>query len=228
MSELGLGAALYFDHELAADPAPIAALWKRLAKLPLRQWWATAKSSQKPTPLDVDSLVAKIASGETTRAAVESEQLGPDELAAIGRQDVLDALCEFASAVRVKAGILPLARRRAFIERRPRCRLREGALAMLSSGSDLTKAQESRVTDNHYWRTHWGHVIRGPEWGTFLSAAHVVALGDLSKLPVDEVVPLASGGAFVQLTSDPIDVDVQSRQLVELRTTLAPVMPIAR
>lgn len=249
MSELSLGAALYFDHELAADPAPISALWRRLAVPPgLRQWWATAKSSRKPTPLDLDALVAKVAAGDTTRAAVETEHrgllvfaqttpsvsldegmpprqwkydaviaLGPDELAAIGREVVLDALCEFAGAVRVKAGIVLWSESLAYAS----------ALAMLSSGSDLTAAQASRVTDSYYWRTHWGRVIRGPEWGTFLSATHVGALGDLSKLPAAKVVPLASGGAFVQATSDPIDVDARSRELDELRAALAPVMPVA-
>jgi hypothetical protein len=250
MSELALSAALYFDHELAIDPAPLAMLWKRLAKPPrLRQWWATTKSSQKPRPLDIDGLVAKVASGQTTRAAVESEPrgflvfaqttpkasldeglpprqwsydaviaLGPGEIAAIGRQDVLDALCDFAGAVRVKAGIVVWSASLAYAT----------ALAMLSSGSELTKAQESRVTNGYYWRTHWGRVIRGPEWGTFLSAAHVTALGDLSRLPAAKIVSLASGGAFVQLAPDPLDVDAPSPKLDELRAVLAPVMPVAR
>lgn len=250
MSELSLGAALYFDHELAAAPAPIARLWKRLAKpAKLRQWWATAKSTQKPKLLDLDALVAKVASGSATCAAVETEQrgllvvaqttprasldegvpprrwkydaviaIGPDELATIGRDEVLDALCEFAGAVSAVAGVVVWSESLAYAS----------ALAMLSSGSDLTSAQAERVTDSYYWRTHWGAVIRGPEWGTFLSAAHAATLGDLSKLPATKVVPLASGGAFVQLTADPVDVDVESPKLDELRAALTPVMPAER
>ena len=58
------------------------------------------------------------------------------------------------------------------------------------SGSDLTKEQANRVTDSYYWRTYWGDVIRGPEWGTFLSTNHVAVLGDLSKLPAAKIVTL--------------------------------------
>ncbi|HEX3479177.1 MAG TPA: hypothetical protein VHT91_29335 [Kofleriaceae bacterium] len=250
MSELGLAAALYFDHELAADPAPLATLWKQLAKpASLRQWWATAKASTKPKPLDVDALVAKVASGDTTRAAVESEQrgflafaqttplaaldegvpprqwkydavvaIGPRELATIGRSSVIDALCTFAGAVAAKAGIIVWSPSLAYAS----------ALAMLSSGSDLTQAQASRVTDSYYWRTHWGRVIRGPEWGTFLGAAHVAVLGDLARLPAARIVPLSSGGAYVQATADPLDIDAPSPDLDRLRTALAPVMPAAQ
>jgi hypothetical protein len=79
MRELALGAAVYFDHELAPNPAPIATLWRKLAAdagEPLRHWWSTEKAPQKPRPLELDKLVAKVASGETVSAAIESEQRG--------------------------------------------------------------------------------------------------------------------------------------------------------
>ena len=206
MNELALAAALYFNHELAVDPAPIAALWRRLAKpAKLRQWWATAKASQKPKPLDLDALVANRV-GRHRAAAVESEYrgffafaqtaplatldegvpprqwrydaveiaLGPHELATIGRQEVLDALCDFAGAVGVKAGIVVWSPSLAYAS----------ALAMLSSGREIFEG--SGEPRRRQLLLAYALGTRGncaDQWGTFLSATHVVALGNLSKLP---------------------------------------------
>jgi len=247
MSDLAMGAAIYFDHELAIDPAPLAALWKRLARRPdLRQWWSTPRGSQKPVSLDLDALVAKVTSRTISSAAIESPDrgllamaevtpenqldrgapprswkydavvaLGAAELAGLGLPEMLDALCAFAGAVDAQAGVVVWSRSPSFAR----------ALAMLASGDDLTREQASRVTDAYYWRSHWGRVIRGPEWGTFLSARHVATLGDVKKLPAARVVQLASGGAFVQATSEPVEVAAAVPQLEALRAALAPVMP---
>jgi hypothetical protein len=250
MSELGLGTAIYFDHELAADPAPIAALWRRIANRPgPRQWWSTPRTSHKPVALDLEALVAKVASGALTAAAIESEDrgllamaavtrgdaldpgfpprawkydaviaIGPAELAAIGRPEVLDALCTFAGAVDAQAGIVVWSRSLDYAR----------ALAMLASGNELTPEKASGVTDAYYWRSQWGRVIRGPEWGTFLSPRHVEILGDPARLPAARVVRLASGGAFVQLTVEPVEVEIANPQLAALRDALASVMPSPR
>ena len=53
----------------------------------------------------------------------------------------------------------------------------------------------------------------------------VVALDDVLALPASQIVRLASGGAFVQLTpiDEPTDVDSPSQRLDELRSALARV-----
>lgn len=243
--KLHLGAVLYFDHEFAADPAPLAALVRRLAVLPgLRQWWATARSSVKPMPLELETLIAKVKAGATVTVGVESEHrdvtivaatepaaalsqtrprawkydlvvgLGADQVAALGLNDVIAALCEFADAVGATAGIAVWSPSSAFAR----------ALALLASGNDLTPEQTAQITDAYYWRPSWGKAIRGPEWGTFLSAAHVATLAG-KPLPAAKIIRLTSGGAFLQLTPEPFDVDHPPAALAELRTALAPVMP---
>ena len=82
----------------------------------------------------------------------------------------------------------------------------------------------SRVADSLYWRSYWGRIIRGPAWGTFLSAAHVEQIGGLDSVRSSSarIEQLASGGAFVQLTDvgDPI-LDGSSRpELAVLESTL--------
>jgi hypothetical protein len=84
------------------------------------------------------------------------------------------------------------------------------------------------MMDAYYWRSSWGQVIRGPSWGTFLSQTHVATLGDLSKLPAARIVPLSSGGAFVQATAEPFDVSSPPARLGELRAALAPVLPVPK
>jgi hypothetical protein len=79
------------------------------------------------------------------------------QIDALGVDPVLTALCDFAGTVKATAGVvlwspsLSCAR----------------ALALLASGNNLTKEQASRVSDAYYWRSKWGEVIRGPEWGSF-------------------------------------------------------------
>jgi hypothetical protein len=251
MKQLALGAAIHFDHELAADPAPLAMLCTSLAKdagEPLRQWWSTDKASQKPKRLELDKLIAKVAAGETVSAAIESEQrgflvlaqttpsarlkegvpprqwkydaviaLGAEQVTRIGAQAVIDALVAFADAVAVKAGVVVWSESLAYAS----------AIVMGASGSELTREQAAAVTDTYFWRSHWGRVIRGPEWGTFLGGAHVAAIGDVAKLPAKKVVPLKSGGAFVQLSSldEVTTLEAPSPQLRHLREVLAPVLP---
>jgi len=73
MTNLALGAAVYFDHELAADSRPLVTLWSRLATQPgLRSWSLTATKSTKPIDFNVAQLTSRVESGETTVVGVES------------------------------------------------------------------------------------------------------------------------------------------------------------
>ncbi len=249
MTKLALGAAVYFDHELATDPRPLVTLWSRIATQPeLRCWTLTAKRTTKPLDFNIDQLTSRIESGETTAVGVETYNrdvtiiaqttpaasldrrppaprwkydlavaLGGDQVARLGQETVVTALCEFAGAVAASAGIVIWSASLDFAR----------ALALLSSGPDLPHAHVTALVDAQVTRSHWGNVIRGPEWGTFLSAAHVATLAGRA-LPVAKTIPLTSGGAFVQLTPEPFDVEAPPPALAELREALAPAMASPR
>jgi hypothetical protein len=244
MMKLALGAALYFDHELAVDPRPLAALWERIATQPaLRSWSQTATSSTKPVDFNPAQLATRVASGKTTTVGVESRSrdvtiiaqtapaetldrrppaprwkydlavgLAADRVDALGQEAVIDALCEFAGATAASAGIVVWSASVDFAR----------ALAFLSSGPDLPPARVTALVDAQVARSRWGEVIRGPEWGTFLSAAHVAMLAG-ATLPVVRTVPLTSGGVFLQATVEPFDVEAPPPVLASLREALARV-----
>jgi hypothetical protein len=246
MTMLALGAAVYFDHELAADPRPLVTLWSRIATQPgLRSWSLTAKKVTKPIDFSAAQLTARIESGETTAVGVESRDrdvtiiaqtasaasldrrppaprwkydlavgLAEDQVVALGEDAIVAALCEFAGGVAASAGVVVWSPSLDFAR----------SLALLSSGPDLPRAQVTALVEAQTNRSHWGDVIRGPEWGTFLSAAHVATLADRA-LPVVKRIPLASGGAFIQLTNEPFDVEAPPERLAALCEALAPVMP---
>jgi hypothetical protein len=239
---LNLGAVVYFDHDLAADPAPMEALLGLLRDTPeLRMWTARAKSSTKPVPLSIEKLMASLRAGGIVAVGVETPDravtlnasTGPSsstlprawkydlvlalsnaQVAALGIAAVETALCDFAAAVAATAGVVLWSPSLSYAR----------ALALLASGDDLTKEQASRVSDAYYWRSKWGDVIRGPEWGTFLSTAHVQKLAG-RELPAAKTIVLSSGGPFVQATADPFDVDAPPTALEALREALAPVLP---
>lgn len=245
MSTLALGAAVYFDHELAADPRPLVTLWRRIATQPeLRSWSLTAKSSTKPVDFNAARLASRIESGATTTVGVESRNrditviaqtapaasldrrppaprwkydlavgLSADRVSALGQDAVIAALCEFAGAVAASAGVVVWSPSLDFAR----------ALALLSSGPDLPRAHVSVLVDALVTRSRWGDVIRGPEWGTFLSSAHVATLAG-SALPVANTIALSSGGAFLQATEAPFDIEAPSPALAALRAALAPVL----
>jgi hypothetical protein len=86
MSDLAIAGALYFDHELAADPTPFAQLVRTLLdepeRVPVRQWHIDADNRKAPPPaaFDLDALVARIARGDLSVAAIESvPNTAPDE-----------------------------------------------------------------------------------------------------------------------------------------------------
>lgn len=239
---MNLGAVVYFDRDLAADPAPLEALLRHLgAAQGLRAWTARARSSTKPAPFVMDKLLAAVRSADTVTVGVETADRGVTliaatgapgsnhppgwkhdlvlamsdaQVAALGQGAVLNAVCDFAGAVAANAGIVLWSRSLSYAR----------ALALLASGDDLTREQASRVSDAYFWRPRWGEVIRGPEWGTFLSAAHVAKLAGRA-LPAARVTPLSSGGVFVQATTEPFDVDEPPPALANLREALAPVIP---
>src|SRR5262245_38781131 len=73
MTTLALGAAVYFDHELAAAPQPLVTLWSRIPTEPeLRSWSLGAKQATKPVDFNVVQLSSRIESGQATAVGVES------------------------------------------------------------------------------------------------------------------------------------------------------------
>jgi hypothetical protein len=248
VTELSLGAALYFDHELAAEPAPLVALWKRLAKpAGLVQWASTGRTSSKPVPLNLSRLASRVASGRTVWATISGHprrgflvlaQTEPHVLVDLGEPprewtyDLVVVLSpsdldtigrgEVIEALCEFAGAVSAT---AGIVVWSESWDYASALAMLSSGIDLPPEQVKRMMAAYYWRSSWGQVIRGPSWGTFLSQTHVATMGDLSKLPAARIIPLSSRGAFVQATAEPFDVSSPPARLGELRAALAPVLP---
>jgi hypothetical protein len=60
--------------------------------------------------------------------------------------------------------------------------------------------------------------------GKFLSVTHVDKVAG-RPLPAAKTIRLSSGGAFVQATAEPLDVDAPPDALVALRDALSPVMP---
>ena len=241
---LALGAALYFDFELAADARPLVALWGRIATEPdLRSWTLTHGGMTKPVAFNPKRLASRIESGATTHVGVElrtrellivagtaladrldrqptsprwkydlSVTLAANRVDAIGRDVVISALCDFAGSVAADAGVVLWSTSVDFAR----------ALSSLSSGPDLPPAQVVAYMDAQTNRAHWGAVIRGPEWGTFLSAAHVATLAG-RELPVAARAPLRSGGAFLQATREPFDYAAPPPELAVLREALAPV-----
>ncbi len=72
------------------------------------------------------------------------------------------------------------------------------------------------------------HGIGGPEWGTFLGPAHLARLppATLTSDAFHHVRPLAHGGAFIRLSTDPMD--AQSESILALvanaRAALEPIL----
>jgi hypothetical protein len=152
-----------------------------------------------PRPWDYDTVIA----------------LPPNVVDQIGATTAIDAIVAFADAVVVQAGIVFWASSPTYAS----------AFATGGLTSGLSAAEQRTVRDSHDQSNHWGRIIRGPTWGTFLNAKQVAAFDDVSTLPASKIVRLPSGGAFVQLTpvNEPTDVDSPSPRLDELRATLARV-----
>lgn len=222
------------------------------------QWTTPEKTQQVGAPMayDLATLSTQIRSGALASAAVETwagtpearrtlvlaqttpaAQLRPgvpprswrydlvaafggESLRQLGAAHVIDLLVTFAEGVQAKAGVIHWAETSSYA----------AGLAM-GAGGGLTAAQEARVADCRYFRTHWGRIIRGPAWGTFLSAQHVATLGGIEALKAHSgcarVETLPSGGAFLQLT--PIDAPLiedhaEAGPLAALGQFLSPVM----
>jgi hypothetical protein len=247
---LSLGAALYYELDLSTGPTPLRGLWDALTRdLPasgLVQWTGTVSRVGKKQAFDLVELEAAVATGNAATAAIENDggllvlshaaaaadlraplvprpwrydtaiAISSDDLAKIGSQRAVDAIVAFADAVAVQAGILYWTDSVVYAS----------ALAVGGVGGGLTSEQERHVRDSHDLSNHWGRIIRGPAWGTFLNAAQVAILGDLMELHPARVVPLRSGGAYVQLTvvGEATSIDEPSPPLDRLRAALAPVL----
>jgi hypothetical protein len=246
---LSLGAALYYDLDLSTGPAPLRVLWEALTNnLPasqLVQWTGAVSRVGKKQPFDLAKLEAAVAAGKAATAAIESdagllvlshaspaaeirEPLVPrpwryDTAIAISgaeltdAQRAVDSIVAFADAVAAKAGIVYWTGSVAYASALATGGLRDG----------LSSEQERRVRDSHDLSNHWGRIIRGPAWGTFLNAAQVALLGDLTKLHPARVEPLPWGGAYVQLGAidDATAIDEPSPALATVRSALAAVLP---
>jgi hypothetical protein len=248
---LNLGAALYYDLDLSTGPTPLRLLWEALTRaLPaskLVQWTGSVSRVGKKQPFDLAKIEAAVATGNAATAAIETDEgllvlshataaaelreplvprpwrydtvitISGDDLAEIGSQRAVEAIVAFADAIAVQAGVVYWTDSLAYAS----------ALATGGISGALTSAQERHVRDSHDLSNHWGRIIRGPAWGTFLNAAQVAILGDLTKLHPARVVALRSGGAYVQLTAigEAASIDEPSPPLDSLRAALASVLP---
>lgn len=146
--------------------------------------------------------------------------VGAEALQRIGAERAVDAIVVFAGAVAARAGVMQWATTTVYAS----------CLAAGANSSQLSRDENRHVTDLMYWQPRWGVVIRGPQWGTFLGAEHVRALGGVDKIGAESgcarVVPLASGGAFLQATplEHPIIEGSASGELARMTSYLAPVM----
>jgi hypothetical protein len=246
---------------LADDPAPLEALIHSLfsgfVADQLRNFYIPDDAQKAPPPSDFDpkKLVERIRTGATWLASVHSTPgtpdaeeveisvgtvgaarssrsltkcryaltgaFGPAQLARIGVSQALDAILTFAGAVAVRAGVLHWATTTVYAS----------CLASGGGSNQLTREQNSHITDLLYWQPRWGNVIRGPQWGTFLAAEHVRALGGIDAITRESgcarVIALRSGGAFLQATAldEPIVEDTNNEaSMARLAAYLTPVM----
>ena len=258
---VALGAALHFDHVLADDPRPFEGLVHALvADVPvdqLRTFHVPDSKHKAPPPerFDLHKLIERVRSGATWLASVstapgtpDADQLeiaagtvgadrparsltrcryalkvaiGPAPLAKLGAARALDPIIAFADAVAARAGVVQWAPSTTYAS----------CLASGGASTQLTREQNSHIGDLLYWQPRWGDAIRGPQWGTFLGASHVEALGGIDAIArgsqCARAVPLRSGGAFLQATSldAPIVEDTDDGGvLARLASYLAPVM----
>src|SRR4051812_28705991 len=209
-----------------AKPYKLSTLLEKVAKGDMR----SAAVETRPGTPDADHMLVYAATGpaatlpvpfapQTWRYDFEAS-LGAARLRAIGPPRVVDLVVAFADAVAAKAGVIHWAETARYAS----------ALASCSGNSSLSPEQSRKAADPLYWKSNWGQIIRGPAWGTFLSAAHVDALGGFLRIETvsrcARVVRLASGGAFLQATliDEPIvDDHDDNNQLAELARFLAPV-----
>jgi hypothetical protein len=222
-----LGAAVYHDHDLVADPAPLERLLDAFAGEKLTQFCVPlAPRKERPSGYERAKLIARVRAGELFALLVGT----PPEV------DDVDALmigCEVAPTTKpsrrgyryradVAVGAAQLDRRTpasvvgAVVEFADRVAARAGAvftadstsfahaLAAGALGGSLTEEQNRRVRDVAYAVVELDGRIRGPEWGTFLSTDHVAHLGGAGALEAGAGCAVArrldSGGMYLQLT----------------------------
>jgi hypothetical protein len=261
--DVALGAALYFDHDLSAEPTPMVRLLEELFSesapaSSLVQWFHRV-DNQRATPgtnYELAAFERRLRRGETSTATVEtppktpeSDQVmvlahttpsarlptplnqawrydlviavGPSWLKRLTPSRIVKTVIAFADAVAVNAGVILWSKSSRFAS----------DLAWAIGGSsELDSVQRSRVSDEMYWRSQWGRVIRGPSWGTFLGAAHVGRLGGIEQIEreagVADIVSLRSGGAFLQASpiDEPILEEDAAIETLALARVLEPVM----
>ncbi len=223
--------ALYFEYELAANPAPLMRLLETLAAGgdAFQQWHIPEKrKGPPPSAFNLKGLVARVTKGNTWMVGVETPRNTADAdslfvtaqttpltkrsgtltkcryetcvVLGARRTECIDAIIAFADAVAARAGAIFVADTVDLA----------AAIATTSGRSNLTEAQRDRIPeDDLYWQPHWGDVIRGPAWGTFLGVHHVAKLGGISRIERDSgcarVIALGSGGAYLQTTHEPTD-----------------------
>jgi hypothetical protein len=213
------------------SPPPESLDLKRLGRLVERGGVAMAAAETAPDTPDAERMLVRAGTTPIAKRPERFSQtrtrydaiavLGAARLRLVGAQRALDAIVEFADAVGARAGTVFWAETAAYAE----------GLASCGGRMSLSREQVRHITDLMFCQPRWGEVIRGPAWGTFLSAAHVDRLGGVARIERDagctRVVGLGSGGAYLQLA--PIDEPlVEDRgddgRLATLATFLTPVM----
>lgn len=217
------------DNRRMPPPKPykLSALLDKIATGEMR----SAAAETRPGTADTEHMLVYAATGPAATLPVPfapqswrydfEASLGAARVQAIGPQRVVDLVVAFADAVAAKAGVIHWAETARYAS----------ALASCSGNSSLTPEQSRKAADPLYWKSKWGQIVRGPAWGTFLSVAHIDALGGLPRIEREsgcaQVVALASGGAFLQATAidQPIvDDRDDGGRLAALTRFLTPVM----
>lgn len=213
MSErLALGAALYFDHEFAANPSPLAtllhALVARTSDPALVQSYVNVSESRSPpaAPIDLERLLTRVASGLAYSVSIDNAIGAPDE-------DRLGVTVTTSPATKLSANRPPLrsrydldavfgARRieqlglpsvlHALIEFASAVNATAGVMlwapsarlaeALVTGRGQLAGKERDRVDELMFWASRWGTLARGPAWGTIVGRAHVEILGGMDRV----------------------------------------------
>jgi hypothetical protein len=254
-TRLALGAALYHARPYAAHPEPLAALLLGLCGKNSSRFHTITKPSEtedhgSPSEYELEDVLRRARAGhpsmivetredvddERTRAIIASQipaqvrqdytwshdlmvSLGPLAVEDLGKESVIEYFVQFANATHATAGVILWAA--------------TPSLAMdfaMLQVEDLDEELLGRVRAAASVRTTFGLLARGPSWGTFINSEHVDMLGGMAMIErasgCARVETLTSGGAFLQLTEEPIlfDLEVRDVRLERLARFLRPIL----
>lgn len=209
------------DTRVARPKKPqLAALLKAMGNSSLRAW-SLATDIAKPEAQRMEFYV-DCGEEEAARENAFRPWLYTIRLVVGGSVFSSEALasftCAIADVVHPKAGVI-LAKSRYELA---------GCYLSHSAYGELSEADKQVI--NEMRPNQWGRCVRGPQWGTLLSPAHVETLGGLAALETHSHLfswtGLTGGGAFVQCLASPetLETEAGQGQLAVLGRFLKPVL----